>query len=211
MVSVGTVIEVADGIARVYGLSGVGYLELVEFPRTGLIGIAFNLEEDSVAVPILGDYTQLHEDDEVRTTGRITQVPVGDALIGRVVNALGAAHRRCRPDRHRQVPPSRARRSRRDHAPPGGYSGADWPQGHRCVDPHRPRPARADHRRPADRQDGHCPGHDHQPEGQRPHLHLRVHRAEELPGRAHPRDPRISTARWSTPSSSMPAPKTRPR
>ncbi len=89
MVSVGTVIEVADGIARVYGLSGVGYLELVEFPRTGLIGIAFNLEEDSVAVPILGDYTQLHEDDEVRTTGRIAQVPVGDALIGRVVNALG--------------------------------------------------------------------------------------------------------------------------
>ncbi len=89
LVSVGTVIEVADGIARVYGLSGVGYLELVEFPRTGLIGIAFNLEEDSVAVPILGDYTLLHEDDEVRTTGRIAQVPVGDALIGRVVNALG--------------------------------------------------------------------------------------------------------------------------
>src|SRR5258708_39277013 len=89
MVSVGTVIEVADGIARVYGLSGVRYLELVEFPRAGLMGIAFNLEEDSVAVPIMGDYTQLHEDDEVRTTGRIVQVPVGDALIGRIVNALG--------------------------------------------------------------------------------------------------------------------------
>ena len=89
MVSVGTVIEVADGIARVYGLSGVRYLELVEFPRTGLMGLAFNLEEDSVAVPILGDFTQLHEDDEVRTTGRIIQVPVGDALIGRIVNPLG--------------------------------------------------------------------------------------------------------------------------
>ena len=89
MVSVGTVIEVADGIARVYGLSGVGYLELVEFPRTGLMGVAFNLEEDSVAVPVLGDYTVLHEDDEVRTTGRIIQVPVGDALLGRTVNALG--------------------------------------------------------------------------------------------------------------------------
>jgi F-type H+-transporting ATPase subunit alpha len=89
MVSVGTVIEVADGIARVYGLSGVGYLELVEFPRTGLMGVAFNLEEDSVAVPVLGDYTLLHEDDEVRTTGRIIQVPVGDALLGRTVNALG--------------------------------------------------------------------------------------------------------------------------
>jgi F-type H+/Na+-transporting ATPase subunit alpha len=89
MVSVGTVIEVADGIARVYGLSGVGYLELVEFPRTGLMGVAFNLEEDSVAVPVLGDYAELHEDDEVRTTGRIIQVPVGDALLGRTVNALG--------------------------------------------------------------------------------------------------------------------------
>jgi F-type H+-transporting ATPase subunit alpha len=89
MVSVGTVIEVADGIARVYGLSGVRYLELVEFPRTGLMGLAFNLEEDSVAVPILGDFTVIREDDEVRTTGRIVQAPVGDELIGRVVNALG--------------------------------------------------------------------------------------------------------------------------
>ena len=89
MVSVGTVISVADGIARVYGLGGVRYLEQVEFPRTGLNGIAFNLEEDTVAVPILGDFAQIHEDDEVRTTGRIIEVPVGDALIGRVVNPLG--------------------------------------------------------------------------------------------------------------------------
>ena len=57
MTSVGTVLTVADGIARVYGLADVRYLELVEFTRTGLFGIAFNLEEDSVAVPILGDYT----------------------------------------------------------------------------------------------------------------------------------------------------------
>jgi F-type H+/Na+-transporting ATPase subunit alpha len=64
-------------------------LELVEFPRTGLMGLAFNLEEDSVSVPILGDYTQIREDDEVRTTGRIIQVPVGDALIGRIVDPLG--------------------------------------------------------------------------------------------------------------------------
>ena len=89
MTSVGTVLTVADGIARVYGLADVRYLELVEFTRTGLFGIAFNLEEDSVATPILGDYTQLRENDEVRTTGRIISVPVGDALIGRVVNALG--------------------------------------------------------------------------------------------------------------------------
>jgi F-type H+-transporting ATPase subunit alpha len=89
LVSVGTVIEVGDGIARAYGLSGVRYLELVEFPRSGVMGMAFNLEEETVAITVLGDYTQIHEDDEVRTTGRIIQVPVGDALLGRVVNPLG--------------------------------------------------------------------------------------------------------------------------
>jgi F-type H+-transporting ATPase subunit alpha len=87
--SVGTVITVQDGIARVYGLQDVKYLELVEFPRTGLFGLAFNLEEETVSCPILGDYTHLREDDEVRTTGRIIEVPVGDALLGRVVNPLG--------------------------------------------------------------------------------------------------------------------------
>src|SRR6202140_5525498 len=87
--SVGTVIAVQDGVARIYGLQDVRYLELVEFPRTGLFGLAFNLEEETVSCPILGDYTHIREDDEVRTTGRIIQVPVGDALLGRVVNALG--------------------------------------------------------------------------------------------------------------------------
>jgi F-type H+-transporting ATPase subunit alpha len=87
--SVGTVIAVQDGIARVYGLQDVKYLELVEFPRTGIMGMAFNLEEETVSCPILGDYTHIKEDDEVRTTGRIVSVPVGDALIGRVVNPLG--------------------------------------------------------------------------------------------------------------------------
>jgi F-type H+-transporting ATPase subunit alpha len=87
--SVGTVIAVQDGVARIYGLQDVRYLELVEFPRTGLFGMAFNLEEETVSCPILGDYTQIREDDEVRTTGRIVEVPVGDALLGRVVNALG--------------------------------------------------------------------------------------------------------------------------
>jgi F-type H+/Na+-transporting ATPase subunit alpha len=87
--SVGTVITVQDGIARVYGLQDVKYLELVEFTRTGLFGMAFNLEEETVSCPILGDYTKIREDDEVRTTGRIIQVPVGDALLGRVVDPLG--------------------------------------------------------------------------------------------------------------------------
>ncbi len=87
--SVGTVIAVQDGIARVFGLQDAKYLELVEFPRTGLYGLAFNLEEETVSCPILGDYTHIREDDEVRTTGRIVEVPVGDALLGRVVNPLG--------------------------------------------------------------------------------------------------------------------------
>jgi F-type H+-transporting ATPase subunit alpha len=89
MVSVGTVISVGDGIARIFGLEGVRYLELIEFPRTGQMGMAFNLEEETVSAPILGDYTRIREGDEVRTTGRIVEVPVGDALIGRVVNPLG--------------------------------------------------------------------------------------------------------------------------
>ncbi len=87
--SVGTVISVQDGVARVYGLQDVKYLELVQFPRSGLFGLAFNLEEETVSCPIMGDFTQIREDDEVRTTGRIVQVPVGDALLGRVVNPLG--------------------------------------------------------------------------------------------------------------------------
>jgi F-type H+-transporting ATPase subunit alpha len=87
--SVGTVIAVQDGVARIYGLQDVKYLELVEFPRSGLYGLAFNLEEETVSCPILGDYTQIVEDDEVRTTGRIIEVPVGDELLGRVVDPLG--------------------------------------------------------------------------------------------------------------------------
>jgi F-type H+/Na+-transporting ATPase subunit alpha len=87
--NVGTVVEVGDGIARVYGLSQVMSSELVEFTKTGTLGLAFNLEEDSVGIIIMGEYTDIEEGDEVQTTGRISSVPVGDALIGRVVNALG--------------------------------------------------------------------------------------------------------------------------
>jgi len=88
MVDVGTVIEVGDGIARIHGLTAAKYNELLQFPNE-VMGIALNLEEDSVAAVILGDYTHLKEGDEVRCTGRIAEVPVGDALIGRVVDPLG--------------------------------------------------------------------------------------------------------------------------
>jgi F-type H+-transporting ATPase subunit alpha len=85
---VGTVITLGDGIARVYGLDKVMAGELLSFPR-GVAGIAMNLEEDQVGVVILGEYTEIKEGDEVKRTGRIVSVPVGDALIGRVVNSLG--------------------------------------------------------------------------------------------------------------------------
>jgi F-type H+-transporting ATPase subunit alpha len=85
---VGRVLEVGDGIARVYGLSGVMAGEMVEFP-SGTIGLAFNLEENSVGVIILGDYLQITEGDEVKSTGKLLSVPVGEAVIGRVVDPLG--------------------------------------------------------------------------------------------------------------------------
>jgi len=88
MVDVGTVIEVSDGIARIHGLAGAKYNELLQFPNE-VMGIALNLEEDNVAAVILGDYSGIKEGDEVRSTGQIAAVPVGEALIGRVVNALG--------------------------------------------------------------------------------------------------------------------------
>src|SRR6516225_11221530 len=86
---VGRVLEVGDGIARVYGLSGVMAGEMVEFTRVGVRGQAFNLEENSVGVIILGEYLEIAEGDEVRSTGALLRVPCGDALIGRVVDPLG--------------------------------------------------------------------------------------------------------------------------
>ena len=88
MVNVGTVVEVGDGIAQVVGLTNMAASELVEFP-SGTLGIVFNLRQDSVGIIIMGEYTDIEEGDVVRATGRIASVPVGDALIGRVVNALG--------------------------------------------------------------------------------------------------------------------------
>jgi F-type H+-transporting ATPase subunit alpha len=85
---VGHVLEVGDGIARVYGLSGVMAGEMVEF-ESGVKGMALNLEESSVGVMILGDYTTVEEGDSVTATGELLRVPVGEALVGRVVNPLG--------------------------------------------------------------------------------------------------------------------------
>jgi len=87
---VGTVITLGDGIARVHGLDKAMAGELLSFPHN-VAGIAMNLEEDQVGVVLLGEYTEIKEGDEVKRTGRIMSVPVGDAMIGRVVNSLGQA------------------------------------------------------------------------------------------------------------------------
>src|SRR5918911_1974846 len=88
MRSVGTVVEVGDGIAQVYGLENALASELLEFPN-GVMGMALNLEEETVGGVILGDATAIKEGDTVKTTGRVVEVPVGQALLGRVVDPLG--------------------------------------------------------------------------------------------------------------------------
>jgi F-type H+-transporting ATPase subunit alpha len=85
---VGTVISLGDGIARIHGLDKVMAGELIEFPH-GIAGLAMNLDEDQVGAVLMGDYTEVREGDQVKRTGKILSVPVGDAMIGRVVNALG--------------------------------------------------------------------------------------------------------------------------
>ncbi len=85
---VGRIVNVSTGIAQVSGLPGVGFEELILFPG-GLLGIAFNVDEDEIGVILLGDYQHLHAGDEVERTGRVMDVPVGDALLGRVIDPLG--------------------------------------------------------------------------------------------------------------------------
>jgi len=85
----GTVIQVGDGIARVFGLESAMAGELLEFVEAGVFGMALNLEEDNVGVVLLGSDEAIKEGDAVRLTGRVVEVPAGNAMIGRVVNALG--------------------------------------------------------------------------------------------------------------------------
>ena len=160
----------------------------------------------------LGDPTARSSEGDtvVKRTGRIASVPVGEALLGRVVNALGSRST-ARGPIVRQVPPRRDQGAGHHRAPAGEGAAADRHQGDRRDDPDRPRPARADHRRPPDRQDRDRDRHDHQPEGHRRRLHLRRDRPEAVDGRQVVEDPRTSTARWSTRSSSRLGRRTRRR
>src|SRR5579863_6258524 len=87
---VGAITSIATGIAKVSGLPSVGFEELVEFPG-GVLGIAFNVDEDEVGVVLLGEYSSLHAGDEVQRTGRVMDVAVGTGLLGRVIDPLGQA------------------------------------------------------------------------------------------------------------------------
>ena len=126
----GSVISVGDGIARIHGLEKVMAGELIEFPHN-VSGIALNLEEDQVGAVLLGDYTEIKEGDEVRRTGRIMSVPVGEALVGRVVERARPADRRQGSDRHDRVQSPSSARARRHRPAAGERAAADRHQGHR--------------------------------------------------------------------------------
>ena len=175
----GTVLTVGDGIARVYGLEGVLAGELVEF-KNGVKGLVLNLEEDNVGVAIMGEFSDIREGDTVKRTQQIASVPVGKALLGRVVNALGEPIDGKGPINATETPPPGDQGPRHREAEERARADADRHQGARRAGADRPRPARADHRRPPDRQDRGGDRHDHQPEGQERLLHLRRHRAEAV-------------------------------
>ena len=115
--NVGVVREIGDGVAKVEGLADAMYNEMLDFGG-GVTGLALNLEETEVGAIVLGDYTGIKEGQEVRTTGKVLQVPVGMELLGRVVNTLGqpvdgkGPSRRPRPTRWRRSPPASSAASR---------------------------------------------------------------------------------------------------
>ena len=88
MSETGTILSVGDGVARVYGIEKVMAMEMIEMPA-GIYGLCLNLEEDNVGVAIMGDDTKIKEGDTVKRTGRIAEMPVGDAVLGRVIDAVG--------------------------------------------------------------------------------------------------------------------------
>ncbi len=122
---VGTVISVGDGIARIYGLEKAMSGEMLAFPHD-VFGIALNLEEDQVGAVLLGEYTLVQEGDIVKRTGTIMSAPVGEAMVGRVVNPLGVAARRQGPHRHQSA-----------HSRLSALLRASW-TGNRCASRCRP-------------------------------------------------------------------------
>ena len=207
---VGRVLEVGDGIARVYGLSGVMAGEMVEFEN----GVKGPGVQPRRVVRRRHHPGRLHADPRRRDGhgDRRAAPRAGRRGADRPRRqSAGQADRQQGADPHRADPAGRIDRPRHRRPAAGRRAAADRHQGHRRHDPDRPRPARADHRRPQDRQDGHRHRHDHQPEGDRRHLRLRRHRPEGIDDRRRWSRSSAATARWTTRSSSRPAPATRPR
>ena len=162
---VGRVLEVGDGIARVYGLSRRHGRRNGRVPqrrhRPGLQpGRELGRRDHPRRLSC-----KSHEGDEVKSTGRLLSVPVGDARDRPRGRSAGQSARRQGPDRHQRAPAVEFMAPGVSQRQAGPRAAANRHQGHRRDDAHRPRPARADHRRPQDRQDGHRHRRDHQPEG----------------------------------------------
>ena len=147
---VGTVALAGDGIARVEGLPSTMAQELLEF-EDGTLGVALNLEVREIGVVVLGEFAGIEEGQQVKRTGRVLSVPVGDAFLGRVVDALGNPIDGLGEIAHEGLPGAGAAGAQRDAASAGGRAAADRDQGDRRHDPDRPGAAAADHRRPQDR------------------------------------------------------------
>ena len=137
---IGRIVEVGDGIARVSGLPGAAVNELLEF-EDGTLGLALNLDEDTIGAVVLGEVDSLEEEQTVKATGRIQTVPVGDGLLGRVVNALGEPIDGKGPITSIGVPPHGGPGARDRRPPAGVRAPADRDQGHRRHDADRSGPA----------------------------------------------------------------------
>jgi F-type H+-transporting ATPase subunit alpha len=135
---VGKVLEVGDGVAQIYGLSKAMAGEMLEF-ADGAVGVVFNLEENSVGAVVLGDYLGIKEGDEVRTTGKLLSVPVGEAMIGRVVDPLGRPLDGKGPIQTPHRRPLESDRAGHRRASAGEPAATDRHQGDRRDDPDRPR------------------------------------------------------------------------
>jgi F-type H+-transporting ATPase subunit alpha len=177
---VGSVISVGDGIARVHGLDKCMAGEMLAFPND-VFGIALNLEEDQVGVVLLGDYTKIEEGDIVKRTNKIMSVPVGDAMLGRVVDALGNPV-------DDKGPIQTDKRNALERLAPGVIDRQPVREpvqtGIKSIDAMIPIG-----RGPPDRKDRDHFGHDHQPARRRHDLYLLRHRAEAFDHRADREDP----------------------
>ena len=118
LTEVGTVLSVADGIARLHGLENCMSFEMLELPH-GVTGLALNLESDNVGAVLFGEWERIGEGDTVKRTGQLLEIPVGEQLLGRIVDPLGPAPGRQGRDRTDRDPPGRVQGARRGPAPAG--------------------------------------------------------------------------------------------